>query len=40
MSKPARRSTPAVAWDKLAPLVDWVERGKAPESIVVTQDKK
>lgn len=28
----------AVAWDKLAPLVEWVERGKAPESIVVTQD--
>lgn len=28
----------AVAWDKLAPLVAWVEEGKAPESIVVTQD--
>jgi feruloyl esterase len=28
----------AVAWDKLAPLVEWVERGKAPEAIVVTQD--
>ena len=28
----------AVAWDKLAPLVQWVEHGKAPDSIVVTQD--
>lgn len=28
----------AVAWDKLAPLVEWVERGNAPRSIVVTQD--
>jgi hypothetical protein len=28
----------AVGWDKLAPLVDWVEKGKAPDSIVVTQD--
>ena len=28
----------AVGWDKLPPLVDWVEKGKAPESIVVTQD--
>jgi Tannase and feruloyl esterase len=28
----------AVGWDKLAPLVEWVEQGKAPESIVVTQD--
>lgn len=28
----------AVAWDKLEPLVQWVEHGKAPESIVVTQD--
>ena len=24
-------------WDRLAPLVDWVERGKAPERIVATQ---
>jgi feruloyl esterase len=28
----------AVGWDKLAPLVEWVENGKAPSSIVVTQD--
>jgi feruloyl esterase len=28
----------AVGWDKLAPLVAWVERGEAPHSIVVTQD--
>jgi len=28
----------AVGWDKLAPLVDWVENNKAPDSIVVTQD--
>jgi hypothetical protein len=28
----------AVGWDKLAPLVEWVEQGKPPESIVVTQD--
>jgi feruloyl esterase len=28
----------AVGWDKLAPLVDWVEKGKAPKSIVVSQD--
>jgi tannase/feruloyl esterase len=28
----------AVGWDKLAPLVQWVEHGKAPELIVVTQD--
>jgi len=28
----------AVGWDKLAPLVEWVEKGKAPDSIVVTQD--
>ena len=28
----------AVGWDKLAPLVAWVEQGKAPQSIVVTQD--
>ena len=28
----------AVGWDKLPPLVEWVEKGKAPESIVVTQD--
>jgi feruloyl esterase len=28
----------AVGWDKLAPLVEWVEHGKAPDSIVVTQD--
>jgi feruloyl esterase len=28
----------AVGWDKLAPLVEWVERGNAPKSIVVTQD--
>jgi len=40
MSKPVRRSTPAVAWDKLAPLVDWAGRAKAPESIVVTRDRK
>ena len=28
----------AVGWDKLAPLVAWVEQNEAPESIVVTQD--
>lgn len=28
----------AVGWDKLPPLVEWVEHGKAPDSIVVTQD--
>jgi hypothetical protein len=28
----------AVGWDKLAPLVEWVEHGKAPDSIVVAQD--
>lgn len=28
----------AVGWDKLGPLVDWVENGKAPESITVRQD--
>jgi pimeloyl-ACP methyl ester carboxylesterase len=28
----------AVGWDKLAPLVQWVEQGVAPESIVVAQD--
>jgi hypothetical protein len=28
----------AVGWDKLAPLVDWVENGKAPEQLVVRQD--
>lgn len=28
----------AVGWDKLAPLVEWVEKGNAPESIVVRQD--
>ena len=28
----------AVGWDKLAPLVAWVEQGVAPQSIVVTQD--
>ena len=28
----------AVAWDKLEPLVQWVENGRAPQSIVVTQD--
>ena len=29
----------AVAWDKLAPLVAWVEQGKAPESLVVRQER-
>lgn len=29
----------AVAWDKLAPLVAWVEQGQAPGSIVVRQEK-
>lgn len=28
----------AVGWDKLAPLVEWVENGNAPDSIVVRQD--
>ena len=28
----------AVGWDKLAPLVEWVENGNAPDSITVTQD--
>ena len=28
----------AVGWDKLSPLVDWVENNRAPDSIVVTQD--
>ncbi|HYX63439.1 MAG TPA: tannase/feruloyl esterase family alpha/beta hydrolase [Burkholderiales bacterium] len=28
----------AVGWDKLAPLVAWVEQNQAPDSIVVTQD--
>ena len=28
----------AVGWDKLAPLVDWVENDNAPDSIIVTQD--
>jgi hypothetical protein len=28
----------AVGWDKLPPLVQWVERGIAPDSIVVRQD--
>jgi tannase/feruloyl esterase len=28
----------AVGWDKLPPLVEWVEQGRAPDQIVVTQD--
>jgi feruloyl esterase len=28
----------AVGWDKLPPLVEWVEHGNAPDSIVVRQD--
>ena len=28
------------SWDKLAPLVDWVERGIPPESVIATHSTR